>query len=66
MEKNAKQSTEWIKIYPNYLDKTIKKSEGRKMGSQFCVENPTIKELYVICKSMNFEVNVEDVNYFFF
>jgi signal recognition particle subunit SEC65 len=63
MEKNAnpKQSTEWIKIYPSYLDKTIKKSEGRKMGSEFCVENPMIRELYVICKSFNLEVVAEDV-----
>lgn len=65
MEKNAKPVNEWIKIYPIYLDKAMKKTEGRKLGKEFCVENPNIKELYVILKSMNFEVVAEEVkNYF--
>ena len=63
MEKcsNPNQTNEWIKIYPIYLDRTIKKSEGRKLGNEFCVENPMIRELYVICKSLNLEVIAEDV-----
>ena len=64
MEKDSNKSKEWIKIYPIYLDKAMKKSEGRKLGTQYCVENPSIKELFVICKNFNLETVAEDVNYF--
>merc|ERR1711957_507616 len=43
-----------------YLDKAMKKSEGRKLGTQYCVENPSIKELFVICKNFNLETVAED------
>ena len=65
VKSQADQLKEWTKIYPIYLDSAIKKSEGRKLGSQYCVENPTIKELYVILKSMNLEVVAEDVKFLF-
>ena len=58
---NKTLTKDWTKIYPIYLDKAMKKSEGRKMSVNLCVENPTIKELYLVLKSLNFEVIAEDV-----
>jgi len=46
----------WIKIYPIYLDKNFKYSEGRKTSVLSSVDNPTIEEIFKIC-SVNFKLN---------
>lgn len=61
MESNDKIIKSWIKIYPIYIDKGIKRSEGRKIADQFSVENPTIKEIFAIVKSINLECLAESV-----
>ena len=39
----------WVKIYPSYLDKNIKHSEGRKVPNDVAVENPTSREIFFDC-----------------
>ena len=34
-----------IKIYPNYLDSTLKYSDGRKVAKSASSENPLIEEI---------------------
>jgi signal recognition particle subunit SRP19 len=36
-------------IYPAYIDKNLKTSEGRRIPLEFSVEKPTAKEIYDIC-----------------
>lgn len=62
MESNDKMIKTWIKIYPIYIDKGMKRSEGRKVADEFSVENPSIKEIFAIVKSINLECFAENVN----
>jgi signal recognition particle subunit SEC65 len=41
----------WVKIYPLYLDKGFKYSEGRKTSLTNSLENPTIEEIYKVCST---------------
>jgi len=61
METKEKLVKTWIKIYPIYIDKSLKRSEGRKVADEFAVENPNIKELYTIIKSLSLECLAENV-----
>jgi signal recognition particle subunit SEC65 len=61
METNDKIMKTWIKIYPIYVDKGMKRSEGRKVADEFAVPNPTLKEIFAIVKSINLECSAEDV-----
>eukprot|EP01080_Neovahlkampfia_damariscottae_P008376 gene8376-201_t len=36
-------------IYPAYIDKNLKTSEGRRIPIEFSVEKPTTKEIFDIC-----------------
>ena len=54
---------EFIKIYPNYIDKDMKISEGRKINSEISVSNPHIKEIYYVCKNLGFECVMETKHY---
>lgn len=62
MESADKLVKTWIKIYPIYIDKGVKRSEGRKLADKYSVDSPTIKEIYAIVKSVNLECFVENVN----
>lgn len=42
----------WVKIYPTYLDKTLKVSEGRKVANTLAVETPTLQEIAEICVNL--------------
>ncbi len=62
MESNDKLMKTWVKIYPIYIDKGVKRSEGRKVANEFAVENPSIKEIFAIIGSINLECFAENVN----
>jgi len=62
MESNDKLKKTYTKIYPIYIDKRLKRSEGRKVADEYSVENPTIKEIYQIVKSIDLECFPENVN----
>ena len=61
MENTEKLQKNWIKIYPIYIDKDMKRSEGRKMPTEFSVEAPTAKEIHSLMKSINLESVMEYV-----
>lgn len=39
----------WTVVYPAYINKKLKESEGRKIGLNDAVENPTVQEIADIC-----------------
>jgi signal recognition particle subunit SEC65 len=49
MEKTEDLKKKWIKFYPSYIDKGLKYGEGRKVSSAIAVENPTAREIFIIC-----------------
>ena len=51
-EKLTEEEKKYVKIYPIYMDKTIKYSEGRKINIELCVENPRAKDIYRICEEI--------------
>jgi signal recognition particle subunit SEC65 len=49
MESNESLKKSWVKVYPSYIDRTLKCSEGRKLASSLAVENPNIAEIFIVC-----------------
>lgn len=49
MESDDLLKKKWVKVYPSYIDKTLKYSEGRRVASTIAVESPNIKEIFIIC-----------------
>ena len=41
-----------VKVYPIYIDKNSKYSNGRRIKKEFCVENPTIMLIERVCKEI--------------
>jgi signal recognition particle subunit SEC65 len=52
MEQADQIQKKWVKIYPSYLDKDIKCSEGRKIPLEIAVSNPNTKEIFVVCSEL--------------
>lgn len=42
----------WVKVYPSYIDKGLKHSEGRRVSAVYAVDKPTVHEIYIICKQL--------------
>ena len=52
MESESNTSKSWIKIYPSYIDKELKHSEGRKVSSELAIEKPNVIEIYSVLKNL--------------
>lgn len=48
MEENVltQNKKDFIHVYPNYIDKENKVTEGRKVNKEKCVSNVTCEEIY--------------------
>ena len=51
-EKLTEEEKKYVKIYPIYIDKTMKYSEGRKIKIESCVENPRARDIYRVCEEI--------------
>lgn len=49
----------WVVIYPPYIDKLRKESEGRKIAKDKCVEKPTMKEVFDCVQMLKFQTALE-------
>eukprot|EP00455_Lapot_gusevi_P050593 TRINITY_DN7360_c0_g4_i3.p1 TRINITY_DN7360_c0_g4~~TRINITY_DN7360_c0_g4_i3.p1 ORF type:complete len:153 (+),score=19.53 TRINITY_DN7360_c0_g4_i3:55-513(+) len=49
----------WTVIYPVYIDKTKKISEGRRIKKESCPENPGLIEIAECCRSLELGVAIE-------
>ena len=55
MENESKLTEEekkWVKVYPIYIDKNVKYSEGRKINAELCVENPLARDIFRVCHEL--------------
>ena len=50
--KLTEEEKKYVKLYPIYMDKTVKYSEGRKININLCVENPKAKEIFRVCNEI--------------
>ena len=50
--KLTEEEKKYVKIYPVYIDKTLKLSEGRKIKQDICTENPKAKDIYRVCNEI--------------
>ena len=56
----------WIKVYPIYVDKALKLSEGRRVKIESGCEKPTAKDVFTVCSNfLGLECKVEPVITFF-
>jgi signal recognition particle subunit SEC65 len=63
MESEDKISKTWIKVYPSYLDKELKHSDGRKVALPYAVEKPIAQEIFLVCTNiLKLNCKVEYVN----
>ena len=46
-------------IWPQYIDKSLSVSEGRKVSKEYAVENPTLSDIERALKRMNIPREVE-------
>jgi signal recognition particle subunit SEC65 len=52
MEDENTMTKRWVKIYPSYIDKEMKHSEGRKVSNAYAVDKPNSGEIYQICSGL--------------
>lgn len=61
MEQEEKLMKKWVKVYPIYIDKAIKLSEGRKVSQALGIENPTVNDINAVCTQfLNLKSKIED------
>lgn len=63
MESTRDYSNEknWIRIYPIYIDKDVKLSEGRKVSINYSCEQPSSSDIYqALTKNLNLPCKLEE------
>lgn len=48
-----------ITVWPQYLNKNLSLSEGRKIAKQDCVSDPTIKDIETALKRLNLKYEMQ-------
>ncbi len=65
MESKENIEKKWVKVYPIYIDKEVKISEGRKVNLQDSTEQPTVKAIYqVVTEFLGLKGKIEEVYYY--
>ena len=49
-----------ITVWPQYLDKNLSLSEGRKIAKADCVREPTVHDIETALKRLNLTYNVQN------
>jgi signal recognition particle subunit SRP19 len=49
----------WSTIYPNYIDSTKTIAEGRKLPKGKCVDTPTAREIFSVCRHLQIKTVLE-------
>ena len=50
--KLTEEEKKYVKVYPIYIDKKVKYSEGRKINAELCVENPNSLVIQRVCTEL--------------
>ena len=65
MESKENIEKKWVKVYPIYIDKEVKISEGRKVNLKDSTEQPTVKAIYqVVTEFLGLKGKIEEVYYY--
>ena len=65
MESKENIEKKWVKVYPIYIDKEVKISEGRKVNLNNSTEEPTAKAIYqVVTEFLGLKGKIEEVYYY--
>ena len=48
-----------ITVWPQYMDKNLSLSEGRKIAKKDCISEPTVKDIETALKRLNLKYNVQ-------
>ena len=48
-----------ITVWPQYMDKNLSLSEGRKIAKNDCISEPTVKDIETALKRLNLKYNVQ-------
>ena len=48
-----------ITVWPQYMDKNLSLSEGRKIAKNDCVSEPTVKDIETALKRLNLKYSVQ-------
>lgn len=48
-----------IRVYPEYFDSSLTRSEGRRVSRRQALENPTLGELKISAEKLNFSVEYQ-------
>ena len=64
MESKENLEKKWVKVYPIYIDKGVKISEGRKVSLENSTDEPTSKAIYqVVTEFFGLKAKIEEVYY---
>ena len=50
--KLTEEEKKYVKVYPIYIDKEMKYTEGRKINKEFCVEKPDSLSIHRVCTEL--------------
>ena len=50
--KLKEEEKKYVKVYPIYIDKEVKYSEGRKINTELCIEKPDCMLIQRVCTEL--------------
>ena len=50
--KLTEEEKKYVKVYPIYIDKKVKYSEGRKINAELCIEKPNCMLIQRVCTEL--------------
>ena len=50
--KLTEEEKKYVKVYPIYIDKEVKYSEGRKINTELCIEKPDCMLIQRVCTEL--------------
>lgn len=54
----------FVVIYPEYIDASLPRSEGRMLKKDLCLQNPTVDDIVHALKKLKIEYDVEKDKHF--
>ena len=51
-----------ITVWPQYMDKNLSLSEGRKIAKNDCISEPTVKDIETALKRLNLKYSLQKEN----
>ena len=59
IESSLRRDTTHYFIFPEYLDKTLTRKEGRRLSLDFAIESPTVTEIRLAAEKLEFDYEVQ-------